>query len=110
MAKFIANDALLLRSHVGTPYSMAPQVLQRIEYTRKCDIWSLGIIFYELPFGQLPWLGKNESALLESIMITPLSFPSYVSPPLKEILGKMLAMSESQRIGLEELEKYFELH
>lgn len=30
MAKVIANDALLLRSHVGTPYYMAPQVLQRI--------------------------------------------------------------------------------
>lgn len=59
MAKFVANEALLLRSHVGTPYYMAPQVLQRIEYSRKCDIWSLGVILYELVFGQLPWQGKN---------------------------------------------------
>ncbi len=36
----------LLRSHVGTPYYMAPQVLQRIDYTRKCDVWSMGVIFY----------------------------------------------------------------
>lgn len=36
----------LLRSHVGTPYYMAPQVLQRIDYTNKCDVWSMGVIFY----------------------------------------------------------------
>ncbi|MCB0371045.1 MAG: hypothetical protein KDD45_16890 [Bdellovibrionales bacterium] len=25
---------------------MAPQVLQRIDYSNKCDVWSMGVIFY----------------------------------------------------------------
>lgn len=100
MAKFVANQALLLRSHVGTPYYMAPQVLQRIEYSRKCDIWSLGVILYELIFGRMPWEGKSQAALLENIMTAPLAFPGPISPALKDILCRMMAISENQRASL----------
>jgi serine/threonine protein kinase len=72
---------------------MAPQVLQRIDYTRKCDVWSIGIIFYELLCGQLPWMGRNEEGLLNSIMTQPLKVPSTVSQGVKEILEGMLAIS-----------------
>lgn len=110
MAKFVANEELLLRSHVGTPYYMAPQVLQRIEYTRKCDIWSLGVIFYELLCGQLPWNGRNELSLLDSILNIPLTLPTSLHPSLKDLLAKMLAISETQRPSLPELDRLLELH
>lgn len=76
----------LLRSHVGTPYYMSPQVLQSIHYTSKCDIWSLGVILYELLFGTLPWMGKNEEGLLTAIMTQSLYFPTPVSEGVKGIL------------------------
>jgi serine/threonine protein kinase len=34
------------RMNVGTPLYMAPQILRKLAYTTKCDIWSTGIIFY----------------------------------------------------------------
>ncbi len=110
MAKYVANEGFLLRSHVGTPYYMAPQLLQRIEYSRKCDIWSMGVIFYELIFGRLPWQGKNEAALLQDIMSRPLVFPAPLSPPIQDLLARMLAISEAQRLSLEEVEKLLELY
>jgi serine/threonine protein kinase len=89
----LTEEGQLLRSHVGTPYYMAPQVLQRIDYTSKCDIWSIGVIFYELLFGCLPWNGKSEETLLSAIMTQPLKLPRTISEGVREILEGMLSIS-----------------
>lgn len=42
----------MLETGVGTPVYMAPQILNSKRYRSKCDIWSIGIIYYELLFGK----------------------------------------------------------
>jgi serine/threonine-protein kinase ULK/ATG1 len=66
-AKNVISSKHMQKSMVGTPLYMAPQVLKREKYTSKCDIWALGVIFYEviilftqMLFGCLPWTGKSE--------------------------------------------------
>lgn len=49
----------LLR-YCGTPFYMSPQVVFKKYYTSKADIWSLGIIFYEILFGYTPWACRDE--------------------------------------------------
>lgn len=51
----------MLKSCVGSPIYMAPQILERVQYTTKCDIWSLGVIFYEMMFGYPPWKARDEN-------------------------------------------------
>ena len=58
------NDTLSsMNSSVGTPVYMAPQVLHNCwaecKYSYKCDIWSFGVMCYELVSGEIPW--KNIS-------------------------------------------------
>ena len=43
---------------VGSPAYMAPQILLKHKYTYKCDIWSLGIMAYEMITGRLPFAFK----------------------------------------------------
>ena len=42
------HDADLLESTVGTPMYQSPQLLAMDKYTYKCDVWALGLIFYEV--------------------------------------------------------------
>lgn len=40
----------LMREPFGTPYYMAPEVIRGI-YTKKCDVWSVGVILYIMIVG-----------------------------------------------------------
>ena len=53
--------------NVGSPLYMAPQSLKRNEYSFKSDIWSLGVIFYEILFSDTPWKAKTEKQLQKKI-------------------------------------------
>lgn len=55
-----------LRSAVGTPYYVAPEVLQG-PYDAKCDIWSMGVITYMLLSGSPPFYGKTDAGTLKAV-------------------------------------------
>lgn len=51
-------------SNVGTPVYMAPQILSSNiygKYSFKCDIWSLGVVCYEMLVGSIPWKNSNSN-------------------------------------------------
>ena len=52
----------------GTPIYMSPQILNKESYSHKLDVWAIGIIFYELLIGTVPFLSKNIGTLKEKII------------------------------------------
>lgn len=74
-AKLFGESGRMARTFVGTPIYMSPQVLSQKHYTSKTDVWSLGVMFYELLFGKLPYSGYTEQDLFRNIMKGPLRFP-----------------------------------
>jgi serine/threonine protein kinase len=68
---------------------MAPQILDKKDYSAKCDIWSLGIIFYEMLHGTVPWTAKSERELLTKIKTDSFPCPK-ATPGTEKIIRQML--------------------
>jgi serine/threonine-protein kinase len=53
---------------MGTPNYIAPELLQGKNVDRRCDIFSLGVVIYELLTGRRPFKGENLTSLVYSIV------------------------------------------
>jgi serine/threonine-protein kinase ULK/ATG1 len=86
----------------GTPLYMAPEIVNRLEYDSKVDMWSLGCIVYEMLVGQATFLGKNQSDVLLNVTQKQVSFPASiaVSEKLCGVLQKLLKRNPAERLGV----------
>lgn len=57
LSKFMTDSPITDSSAAGTPEWMAPEVIRSEPFTEKCDIYSLGIIIWELYTLNRPWDG-----------------------------------------------------
>lgn len=82
------------------PYYVAPEVLRR-EYTKSCDIWSIGVITYILLCGYPPFYGDSDTQIFESVKVGKFDFPSPewddISQTAKEFVILMLKKNPKDR-------------
>jgi len=64
---------------VGSPLYMSPEALKKNIYSIKNDIWSIGIMIFELLHGETPWECRTETELIDKMTRIPVRF--------KETLG-----------------------
>lgn len=72
----------------------------------KADIWSIGIVFYELLFGFCPFNSSSIAKLIQTLETQELKFPFPTSASIEKLLRKMLTKDPSKRIDWEELFSY----
>ncbi|XP_047161447.1 serine/threonine-protein kinase ATG1a isoform X1 [Vigna umbellata] len=60
----------------GSPYYMAPEIIENQKYDAKADLWSVGAILYQLVIGRPPFDGNTQYQLFQNILAsTELYFP-----------------------------------
>jgi serine/threonine protein kinase len=107
-ATALASDNVVLTSIKGTPLYMAPELVQEQPYTHRVDLWSLGVILYELLYGKPPFYTNNIFALINLIVQTEPDFseppseegsePRDISPQCKNFLGGLLQKIPENRL------------
>jgi len=86
---------------VGSPIYMAPEVLKGYPYNVKADVWSLGVVLYELLYGICPYEEKTLPALIQQIDSRPLTFHPETNPisaNTEQLLRRMLTHDHKARI------------
>tara|TARA_B100000609_G_scaffold199676_1_gene206294 strand:+ start:24697 stop:27105 length:2409 start_codon:yes stop_codon:yes gene_type:complete len=80
---------------VGTPHYLSPEQAYGRQIDHRSDIYSLGIVFYELLTGELPFDSNNLTQVLLAHVQQPLPDPRKVVPDIPEAVVKILmSMSE----------------
>jgi len=91
----------IMNTKVGTPYYVAPEVLNR-EYTKSCDIWSIGVITYILLCGYPPFYGDTDNQIFDSVRTARFDFPSPdwdgISESAKDFICSLLRKDPAKRL------------
>jgi serine/threonine-protein kinase ULK/ATG1 len=67
-AKETNSEEIMMSTYCGTPITMAPEILKGKPYDKKCDLWSLGVILFQLTFGKLPFpIDKGYAVFIEKV-------------------------------------------
>ncbi|VVB00675.1 unnamed protein product [Arabis nemorensis] len=89
-ARAMSTNTVVLRSIKGTPLYMAPELVREQPYNHTADLWSLGVILYELYVGQPPFYTNSVYALIRHIVKDPVKYPDEMSPYFKSFLKGLL--------------------
>jgi serine/threonine-protein kinase len=86
---------------IGTVAYMSPEQARGLEIDQRTDIWSLGVILYEMIAGELPFPGKTKSdriaAILEHEPVPLTKVRRKVPRELERIMGRALAKNKKDR-------------
>lgn len=88
----------------GTPYYLSPELWHRQPYSKKSEMWAIGVVLYEVMALKRPFGGRNMDDLINNICHSnrqPL--PTCFSEELRTICDQLLSVNPDQRPSLRQL-------
>jgi hypothetical protein len=96
LSKLVTQSRGSLSMGRGTPYYMAPELLQRRGDPRS-DIYSLGVMLYEVLTGELPFKGDSEWEVLRQHETGKAQFPAHIGARERQVIERCLEKDPAHR-------------
>jgi hypothetical protein len=101
IAKMVSMGMTQAGQVLGTPNYMSPEQVKGRQIDGRSDIFSLGIILYDLVTGEMPFSGQNITTVIYKIInenpIPPRELDASIHPGLSYVICKALAKSPAER-------------
>jgi aurora kinase, other len=90
----------------GTLDYLPPEMIDGSEHDEQVDVWTLGILLYELLAGNPPFEAEGQSATYRRIREIDLRFPRHFSEEVKDLIRKILVKDPRKRMSLTSIPKH----
>ena len=99
-----------LKDYLGTPIYTAPEIIKREFYNEKVDIWSTGILFFNMLTGCQPYNSNDYIPLDEQVLNKSIPFGKIENDKLKNLCKKLLLNDPIKRLSAKQsLESAYDL-
>ena len=98
-ARYIDSN-MIIQTLCGSPMYMAPEIMKYKKYNDKSDLWSVGVIMYEILAGKVPFKAKNFIDLIKCVNKKKITFPINIeiSDSCRELLFGLIEKKPEDRI------------
>lgn len=97
----------VLETNCGSPLYAAPEIVKGIHYRGpEVDCWSLGVVFYAMLTGNLPFEDKKLKGLYQKICLGSFEMPKTLSPSAKDLIRRMLTVDNGKRASMLQIQKH----
>jgi serine/threonine protein kinase len=90
---------------VGSPNYMAPEMLYG-KYGKEVDVWSMGVIIFQMLTGEYPFDGFRNNDIAEKIRMGYFEMPTNISENAQDLLAGMIDYKNDQRLTFKECIKH----
>jgi serine/threonine-protein kinase PpkA len=92
-------DVTSPNERVGTPYYMSPEQIEGHEPDERCDLYSLGVILFEMLAGAVPYAGHTVREILDQHRTAALPQLPERAARYQPLVNRLLAKSPAERFG-----------
>ena len=93
---------------MGTIFYTAPEIIKNLDYTEKCDMWSIGLTLFEIYFGVLPYGSVVNTKIMNDMIYNEKKFVYRKSgiPTLDILFRRLLQINPKNRMDSNEFYDY----